>query len=106
DDRAHTSGREGRDDRAGGRLVERAELVGEAGHRAPDADAPGPHAAAHVIDGAPLHDVAVDHRAPAADLHEALGVTIVLGEDAFLVEPRPRAALRCGVAEEPRRPAE
>src|SRR5258705_7668227 len=106
DDGAHTSGREGRDDGTGWRLVERAELVGEAGHRTTDADTAGPHAATHVVDGAPHHDVAVDDRAPATDLDEALRIAIVLGKDPFLVKPGPRAALMDGVTEEPRRPAE
>ena len=51
-------------------------------------------------------DVAVDDRPPAADLHEALRVAVVLGEDALLVEAGARAALVDGVAEQPRRPPE
>src|SRR5688572_18134475 len=85
DDAADGPGREGGDGRARRRLVERAELVGEAGHRAADADAARLHAAAHVVDGAAHDDVAVDHRAPAADLDEALGVAVLLGEYALLV---------------------
>src|SRR4029453_1982612 len=103
---AHALGGKSRDDGAGWRLVERAELVREARHGAPDAHAAGLHAPAHVVDGAALHDVAIDDRTPAADLHETLRVTVVLGEDALLVESGPRAALMHGVAEEPRRPAE
>ena len=68
--------------------------------------AAGAHAPAHVVDGAALHDVAVDDRAPAADLHETLRVAVVLGEDALLVEAGARAALVDSVAEQPRRPAE
>src|ERR671922_2895787 len=56
---------------APGRLVhERHELVGEARHRAADADAADVGAAADTGHPPPLRDVAVDHRAPAADLHE------------------------------------
>src|SRR6185436_18161560 len=82
-DRAHPFGREGREGGAGWRLVEGAELVGEAGHRASDADTARTHATPHVVDGASLHDVAVDDRTPAADLHEALRVAVVLREDAL-----------------------
>src|SRR5215468_261994 len=103
---AHALGGQGGEGGAGRRLVERTELVGEAGHGAPDAYAARPHATAHVIDGAPLHDVAVDDRAPTADLHEALRVAVVFGEDTFLVEAGARAAMVHGLSEEPRRPAE
>ena len=43
---------------------------------------------------------------PAPDLDEALGIAVVLGEDALLVKARARAALVHGVAEEPRRAAQ
>src|SRR5215470_4298039 len=98
---AHALGGQGGEGGAGGRLVERTELVGKSRHRAPDANTARPHAAAHVIDGAALHDVAVDDRAPTADLHEALRVAIVLGEQALLVVSSPVAAVVNGLAEEP-----
>src|SRR5262249_35441059 len=103
---AHALGGKGGQGGAGGRLVERAELVREARHRAPDANTARPHAAADVIDGAALHDVAVDDRAPTADLHEALRVAVVLGEQALLVVSSPVAAVMNGLAEEPRRSSE
>src|SRR5262249_23405308 len=103
---SHSLGSKGGESGAGRRLVARAELGGESGHRAPDAHAPRPHAATHVIDGAALDDVAVDDGTPAADLHEALRVAVVLGEDTLLVEAGARAAVMNGVAEEPRGPPE
>src|SRR5262252_6984614 len=106
DDTAHSLGSKRGEESTGRGLVERAELVGEAGHRAPNAHAPRPHAAAHVIDGTALHDVAVDDRAPAADLHEALRVAVTLGEQALLVVSGPVAAVVNGVTEEPRGPSE
>src|SRR5262245_2575743 len=60
DDTAHRSRRERRSGRARRRLIEGAELVREAGHRTADADAAGAHASAHVVDGAPHNDVAID----------------------------------------------
>ena len=88
-----------------GRLVhERHELVGEARHRAADADAADVGAAADAVDPAPLGDVAVDHRAPAAELHDALGRAVLGGEVALLVVAGPVAALVHGGPEEPLRP--
>src|SRR5262249_8309948 len=52
---------------------ERHELAREAGHGARDADAAHVGAAAHAVDPAPLGHVALDHRPPAAELHQALG---------------------------------
>src|SRR5262249_19511327 len=106
DDAADALGGERRDDRAGRRLGERAELVRKGGHRAADAHAAGAHTAAHVVDGAALDDVAVDDWPPASDLDQALGVAVALGEETLLVETGPRAALVDGVAEEPRRAPE
>src|SRR5262249_29326420 len=103
---AHAPGGEGGDGRAGRRLVERTELVGKTRHGAPDAHAACPHAPTHVIDGTALHDVAVDNRAPAADLHEALWVAVAFAEDALFVEPGPRAAMMDRCAKEPSGPAE
>src|SRR5919202_4002863 len=74
-----------RDSRAGRLLVEGRELVGEARHRAADARTARVHAATDVVDRAARGDVAVDDRAPAADLDEALWIAVLLGERAFLV---------------------
>src|SRR3954470_23041683 len=60
------------DPAAGRRVHERHELVGEAGHRAPDADAAHVRAAPDAGHPAPLGHVAVDHRPPAPDLDQAL----------------------------------
>src|ERR1044071_2658854 len=58
----------GRGELAAGRLVhERHELVGEAGHRAADADAADVGATADAVHPAALGDVALDRRAPAAE---------------------------------------
>src|SRR3954451_22788786 len=68
------------------RLVnERHDLVGEAGNGAADADAAHVGAPADAGHPAPLGDVAVHDRPPAADLHQALGGVVVLGEVALLV---------------------
>src|SRR5439155_15291432 len=75
-------------------------------HRAADAPAAGPHAAAHVVDGASIHDIAVDHRALAADLDQALLVAVLPGELPLLVVAGPAAPAVHGLAEEPRRPPE
>src|SRR6476620_10825767 len=61
------------------------ELVREARHRAADADAAHVGAAADGGHPAALGDVAVDDRAPAAELHLALGRVVVAGEVALLV---------------------
>src|SRR3954447_7464439 len=90
--------------RAARRLVhERHELVGEARHRAADADAADVRAAADPGHPAALGNVAVDDGAPAADLHEALGRVVVVGEVALLVVARAVAALVHGLAEQPLR---
>ena len=88
-----------------GRLVhERHELVGEAGHGAADADAADVGAAADAGHPAALGDVAVDHRPPAADLHQALGRAVLVGEVALLVVAAAVAALVDRLAEQPGRP--
>src|SRR3954470_7824726 len=86
---------------AGWRVHERHELVREAGHRAADADAAHVRASADAGHPASLGDVAVDHGSPAADLHEALGRVVVVGEVALLVVPGAVAALVDGLAEDP-----
>src|SRR6516164_1811578 len=87
------------------RLVhERHELVREARHRAGDADAAHVRAAAHPVDPAALGHIALDHRAPAAQLDQALGRAVLAGEVALLVVTGPVAAFVDGLAEEPGRP--
>src|SRR5207248_3999712 len=77
-----------------GRLVhEGHELVGEAGHGAPDADPPDVRAAADAIDPSPLGDVALHHRPPTPQLHQALGRSVLRGELALLVVAGPVASL-------------
>src|SRR4029077_17794606 len=77
-----------------GRLVhEGHELVREAGHGAGNADAAHVRAAAHAVDPAALGHVALDHRAPAAELDQALGRTVLGSELAFLVVAGPVTAL-------------
>src|SRR6476661_3449785 len=77
-----------------GRLVhERHELVGEARHRAADADAAHVRAPADAVDPAPLGHVAVDDRPPAPELHDALRGPVLGGEVALLVVAGPVAAL-------------
>src|SRR4051794_16658651 len=93
-----------RRDAAARRLVhERHELVGEARHRAADADPADVRAPADAGHPAALGDVAVDDRAPAADLHEALRRVVVLGEVALLVVARAVAPLVDRLAEQPLR---
>src|ERR1700761_174413 len=100
-DRAvHAAG--GRGDRGARGLVhEWHELVRETGHRAGDADAAHVGAAADAVDPAPLGDVALDHRTPAAQLDQAAGRAVLGGEVTFLVVPGPVAALVHGLLEQP-----
>src|SRR4051794_15897045 len=103
DRRAVHAGDERRDAAARRLVHERHELVGEARHRAADADAADVRAAADARHPAALGDVAVDHRPPAADLHEALRRVVVVGEVALLVVARAVAALVDRLAEDPLR---
>src|SRR5690606_5911688 len=82
---------------------ERHELVREPGHGAGDADPADVGAAADAVHPTALGHVAVDHRAPAPDLHLALGGVVVVGEVALLVVAGPVAALVYGLAEQPGR---
>src|SRR4051812_14367039 len=102
DHAAVEAARDGRH-RGAGRLVhERHELVGEARHGAADADAAHVGAAAHAVDPPPLGHVALDHRTPAAELHDALGRAVLVGEVALLVIAGAVAPLVHRMAEEPR----
>src|SRR5262245_42759377 len=78
DDRAvHAAGRGGHL-RPGWLVHERHELVREARHGAGDADAAHVGAPADAVDPAALGHVALDHRAPAAEFHQALGGAVLL----------------------------
>src|SRR6476660_6565431 len=69
-----------------GRLVhERHELVREPRHRAADADPADVRAAADAVQPAALGHVALDDRAPAAELDDAFGRAVLVGEVALLV---------------------
>src|SRR5262245_58923774 len=92
-----------REDAAGGLVHERHELVGEAGHRAADADAADVRAAADACHPAALGDVAIDHWSPAADPHQALGRSVLVREVALLVVAGAVAALVHRLTEEPGR---
>src|SRR5262245_16396894 len=76
----------GRGELGAGRLVhEGHELVGEARHRAADADASDVGTAADAVHPAALADVALHHGAPAAELHDALGRAVRVREVGLLV---------------------
>src|SRR5512146_962100 len=93
DDRAvHSAGGAGHPG-TGWLVHERHELVREARHGAGDADAADVGAAADPVDPPALGHVALDHRSPAAQLDQALGGAVLLGEHAFLVVAGPVAAL-------------
>ena len=84
------------------RVHERHVLVGEAGHRARHADAADVRAAADAVDPAADRDIALDHRALAAELDQAAVIGAVLGgELALLDEPGAVATLAHGPAEQP-----
>src|SRR4051794_11528543 len=103
-DRLAVQGDRRRGHAAAGRGVhERHELVGEARHRAADADAAHVRAAADPRHPAALGDVAVDDRSPAADLDQALGRVVVVREVALLVVAGAVAALVHRLAEQPLR---
>src|SRR5690242_16003712 len=90
---------------AGWGVHERHELVGEAGHRAADADPADVRAAAHAVDPPALRHVALHDRAPAPQLHQARRLAVLGGEVALLVVAAAVAALVHRRAEEPRGPA-
>src|SRR5215469_14132670 len=85
--------RRGGHPRAGRLVHERHELVGEAGHRARDADPADVRAAADAVDPAALGHVALDHRPPAAELDQAAGRAVLTGKLALLVIAGAVAAL-------------
>src|SRR3954469_4642814 len=83
---------------------ERHELVRETGHGAADADAADVGAAADAVHPAALGHVALDHRAPPAELDDALRRAVLGGEVGLLVVTGAVAALVDGLAEQPGRP--
>ena len=86
----------------GGSSMKGMNLSGKPGMVQPMQMPPDVRAAAHAVDPAPLGDVALHHRAPAAELHDALGRAVLGGEVALLVVAGPVAALVHGGAEQPR----
>src|SRR5437016_2215255 len=85
-----------------GRFVEEGrlhELVGEAGHRAADADAADVGAAANTVHPAALADVALHHRPPAAELDDTFARAVADREIGLLVVAGPVAALVDRLAE-------
>src|SRR5262249_37566609 len=97
DHRAGHDARRCRRARADRILQEGHELAGEARHRAADTDAADVRAAAHPVDPAALGHVALDHLAPAAQLDQAFGRTMLFGELVLLVVPGPVTAFVDGV---------
>src|SRR5687767_14754426 len=69
----------------GGLVHERHELVGEAGHRATDADATDIGTAANAVDPATFGHVAFHDRAPAAEFDNAFGRAVLRGKIGLLV---------------------
>ena len=79
------------------------ELVREPWHRAADADAADVRAAADSGHPSPLGDVAINHRAPAAELYQALGLAVFAREIGLLVIAAAVASLVHGLPEKPLR---
>src|ERR1700721_995828 len=89
------------DFRAGWFIHEGHELVGEAGHGAADADAAHVGAAADSGHPSSFGNVAVHNRAPASQLHDALGGAVHFSEIALLVVASSITALVDRPAEQP-----
>jgi hypothetical protein len=87
--------------RAGRRLRERQELVGEARHGAADANAADVRAPAYAGHPAALADIALHHWTPAAELHDATRCAWLRGEFRLLIITAPVATLVHGLAEQP-----
>src|SRR5216683_3119701 len=73
---------------------------------AADADAAHLHAPPDPVDHPTLGDVALDHRAPTAELDQTLLVAVLLGEHALLVVARPGAVAVDRLPVDPGRTAE
>ena len=80
------------------------ELVGKSGHGAADADAADVRAAADAAHPAALADVALHHRPPAAELHDARLRAEFVGEIALLIIAAAIAALVQRFGKKPCRP--
>src|SRR5690606_13513094 len=103
DDRA-VQGRRRRRDLAARRFVhERHELVREARHGAPDADAADVRATADAVDPPALRHIALDYWSPTAKFHNAFRRSVLGGEVTLLVVARPVAPLVHRLAEQPLR---
>src|ERR1700683_4821747 len=80
------------------------ELIREPWHGASDADAAHVGAAANAAHPATLGYVAIHHRSPAAQLHQAFGRSVVSGKVALLIVRTAIATLVHRLAEQPGRP--
>src|SRR5579863_2547269 len=89
--------------RPGWLIHKRHELVREAGHGAADADAADVGAAADSGHPSAFGNVAVHHRTPASELHDALGRAVHFGEVALLVVTGAITAFVDRFAEQPSR---
>src|ERR1700690_3173572 len=103
DGAAIDANRAGRYFRSGRLIHEGHELVRESRHGAADADSAHVRTAAEAIHPAALGHVAIHHRAPAAEFHDALRRAVFLGEIALLVIAGAIAAFVDRLAEEPER---
>src|SRR5262249_47453341 len=74
-------------------FVEGRKRVGEAGHGAADANAPGVHASAIVAERAARDDIALHDGAPAAELDQALLLPVLVGKLALFVVAGPHATV-------------
>src|ERR1700722_5309218 len=90
---------QGRDTGTGRFIHERHEFVGEARHGATDADATDIGAPADAVDPSAFRHIALHHRSPTPQFHDALGRSVFGGEVALLVVAGPVAALVHGAAE-------
>ena len=97
----HRGGRKQRPRRL---IHERHELVGEAGHGAPDADPADVGAAADAAHPSALAHIALHDRSPAPQLHDAEARAVLVGELALLVVSAAVAALVHRLPEKPARP--
>ena len=90
----------GRGEQRTGRLIhEWHELVGKARHRASDADAAHVGAAANAAHPTALANIALHHRSPTSEFHDAERGTVLLGELCLLVVSAAITTLMNRVAE-------
>src|SRR6266850_7413666 len=93
-----------RKNRAGWLIHERHELVGESRHRTANTDAAHVRTAADTVYPSALADVTLNHGSPAAELHDALSGSVLLGKLRLLVITAAITPLMHSFAKEPRRP--